>query len=615
MRNLQFRKSTRAGIAVLILLAFILVAGSAFAQVPPEKKTVFTVANKGSGFFPFPMRAYAVDADQLIFAEQWNSIDRGIGAVGLAVDEGNKNLFISYESSNKIEIYNAETAVHQGRIVLQGTSNLAGMVVHQDRGHLYVVDRGEKTIFVFDTSTFAAVETWILPTGIGPWGIDLLEEELYCADTTSTVRWYNIDAQTETGSATLPRNATGIAVTDYPETAIYTADPWAHHYISKYTVSSGLTDSANMGDNGMGIALNPALGLVYHVVGHGGSNQVGLYVLDAETLSTIHRYNFPLKAWGPSDLVATFLEFGGTVDKTSPSHPSGVVGATKEITFELKVENRNAKPIHFLPLKDTYDVTQLSFVSATPASDDNIDDGEIDWGDLIATFGADLPSGQSYTVEAIFLADPDVCETFVEGVNVGQMIGAEDVDGAPLPDAAGTFSYTINCYCTTDAECDDGLFCNGVEFCNEEGECESPGNPCPLDDDIWCNGIETAACDEAIDECGHYAAPCEDDGVFCNGEESCDEENETCPSSGNPCSDDGVYCNGAESCNEKADQCASSGDPCPPDKGCVETTESCGDIDVEDPDDDDDTDPNAGDPDEDEELWPEGEVTGGCCGC
>jgi hypothetical protein len=46
-----------------------------------------------------------------------------------------------------------------------------------------------------------------------------------------------------------------------------------------------------------------------------------------------------------------------------------------------------------------------------------------------------------------------------------------------------------------------------------------------------------------------------DDGLFCNGVETCDEANRRCASSGNPCPDDGNPCNGAESCSEATKQC------------------------------------------------------------
>ncbi len=49
------------------------------------------------------------------------------------------------------------------------------------------------------------------------------------------------------------------------------------------------------------------------------------------------------------------------------------------------------------------------------------------------------------------------------------------------------------CECETDAACDDTLYCNGQESCNDFGECQSGGNPCPrgkwcYEDDDQCLG-------------------------------------------------------------------------------------------------------------------------------
>ena len=133
--------------------------------------------------------------------------------------------------------------------------------------------------------------------------------------------------------------------------------------------------------------------------------------------------------------------------------------------------------------------------------------------------------------------------------------------------------------CLTNADCDDGVFCNGEEIC-DAGDC-FPGTPidCP-DDAKFCNGEEF--CDEEAKACGHRNAPvCEDDGLFCNGAEKCVESERACGHAGDPC-DPG------EECNEVLDMCTLHGEA------------------------DDDTTAN---PKADEAGWPEGKVTGGCCGC
>jgi len=117
--------------------------------------------------------------------------------------------------------------------------------------------------------------------------------------------------------------------------------------------------------------------------------------------------------------------------------------------------------------------------------------------------------------------------------------------------------------CTTNADCDDGLYCTGVETC-EDDKCQAGSDPCP------------------------------DDGLYCNGEESCDEDNVVCMNSGNPClgdlrcdetidacvnctgdgdCDDGLYCTGVETCANETCQLGSP--PCPEGVTCDEESDVC----------------------------------------
>lgn len=157
---------------------------------------------------------------------------------------------------------------------------------------------------------------------------------------------------------------------------------------------------------------------------------------------------------------------------------------------------------------------------------------------------------------------------------------------------------------------DDGKYCNGDELCDEDNDkCSNTGTPCP-DDALLCNGSEV--CDEATDGCMHVNPPCGDDALFCNGEESCDEESAGCLHTGDPCVDDGLFCNGDEYCLETSNSCGTTGNPCAADGlECNEELDTCEDDEPE-PDEEEDT-PEPGS--EDDEQWPSGKVTGGCCGC
>ena len=166
-----------------------------------------------------------------------------------------------------------------------------------------------------------------------------------------------------------------------------------------------------------------------------------------------------------------------------------------------------------------------------------------------------------------------------------------DGNGDPLSSVdvvPGTFQFISGC--TTDADCpDDGIFCNGIEVC-QNGQCVEV-EACPP-------GL---FCDETLDACrGNCSTNQEcDDGLFCNGVETCqyvasldaffctpgfdacasptpfcDESNDICVE----CLDDGtcddnVFCNGAETCVNGS--CQASPPPCPPLSVCDEVSGEC----------------------------------------
>ena len=68
--------------------------------------------------------------------------------------------------------------------------------------------------------------------------------------------------------------------------------------------------------------------------------------------------------------------------------------------------------------------------------------------------------------------------------------------------------------------CSDGVYCNGIETCDNQGHCQPGGEPL-IDDGLSCTDD---ACDEALDIPVHYPMdePC-NDGLYCNGIETCDE--------------------------------------------------------------------------------------------
>lgn len=103
--------------------------------------------------------------------------------------------------------------------------------------------------------------------------------------------------------------------------------------------------------------------------------------------------------------------------------------------------------------------------------------------------------------------------------------------------------------CTTDLECDDSLYCNGVEICNPStGFCGFGPTPC-------ASGV---LCDEQNGRCVSCLsdAGC-DDGTFCNGQEECTDG--TCEPGLPPCGDE-------QECDEQQGLCVEV-------SGCTEDEE------------------------------------------
>ncbi len=104
--------------------------------------------------------------------------------------------------------------------------------------------------------------------------------------------------------------------------------------------------------------------------------------------------------------------------------------------------------------------------------------------------------------------------------------------------------------CTSDLDCDDGVFCNGAETCGVNGTCQL-ATPLTCDDGIFCTADQ---CNEVANTCEHAPnmAAC-DNALFCDGIETCDPLLDCQPGTPINC-DDGVTCT-ADLCEELLNGC------------------------------------------------------------
>jgi len=129
--------------------------------------------------------------------------------------------------------------------------------------------------------------------------------------------------------------------------------------------------------------------------------------------------------------------------------------------------------------------------------------------------------------------------------------------------------------CETDADCDDGLWCNGAETCNvETGRCVAGEDPCEgllgCDDenDVCIECVTVADCGDE-DLCTTDACVdglCVYTPVDCDDNDACTTD--TCTAATGACVHTDVVCDDGDLCTD---------DDCDPATGCVYTPADCGD--------------------------------------
>jgi len=123
----------------------------------------------------------------------------------------------------------------------------------------------------------------------------------------------------------------------------------------------------------------------------------------------------------------------------------------------------------------------------------------------------------------------------------------------------------IEGFCThdpSDALCDNGIFCDGVETCDVLLGCQA-GPTTDCDDAVDCT---VDACNETTDQCDHTPdhVSC-DNGIFCDGMEVCDLALDCQAGPAETC-DDGVGCT-VDTCIVATDACEHSPDDAACDNG------------------------------------------------
>lgn len=124
-----------------------------------------------------------------------------------------------------------------------------------------------------------------------------------------------------------------------------------------------------------------------------------------------------------------------TVDKVLIAADTDLA-APNFVTFTIHITNTGPSVLNVLPLIDIYTSTNLSFVSAVPTPDDNVDDGNLLWSDLTASgpggFGRNLAPGEGFVITTTFR----VVQSITSTTNTALVQGAVDTFGNTATDVS-----------------------------------------------------------------------------------------------------------------------------------------------------------------------------------
>jgi len=166
-----------------------------------------------------------------------------------------------------------------------------------------------------------------------------------------------------------------------------------------------------------------------------------------------------------------------------------------------------------------------------------------------------LQQVQTCTDDGVICNGPETCNPrtgmCASGPPAPATTGCE-ADGSvcTLEHCSGTGSCIFGSNASPSVSCNDGLFCNGADNCDGNGQCGiHVGDPCP---NTPCNG-----CQESTDTCGDLpGTSCNTDSNLCTVEQ-CSAPGTCSPVSTTTCPSDGQICNGPEQCNPGTGVCAS----------------------------------------------------------
>jgi len=403
MRPLNQPTVCRTGLKLIAIIGILLIALPGAASA----KSLYVVADINAD--PTPIQAYDIQGNTVVYQATHNVTNWAGGAVGLTIDTDSATLFATYEFTNVIQLLDATTFADLGTTTAPSAGNLAGIVVDQDKGLVYTVDRSTDDLYVYIWDAVAKTLTLDdqvdLPNVTEAYGIALDETNdlLYVADYASTtVRYFNTADWTEAGSFTISQNPVGIAL-DVKNGLVYLGNACNGNLLVKYDLNTDVETTLDLGegDTAVGLAVDPVTSLLYITTGNQcGSGSDALVVFDS-TLQELDRqaqyFGDPTALCVPGKEIS-YNPLGLTKDDALAEDEC--VPADEELTYQICFDNTpNDFTANEVAILDTLPA-EASPVSAS-------DGGVYDAGthSVLWEIGELAPGAAQQCVELVVLVD------------------------------------------------------------------------------------------------------------------------------------------------------------------------------------------------------------------
>ena len=449
-------------VAVVVALVTSLIGIASVVTANAGVKSLYVITNINAS--PSPIDAYSIQGTGLVYQTTSTVPYRGIGAVGLAIDSVAEYLFVTYESSNTIQLVDATTMTDAGTTTAPGASNLAGIVVDEGKQKVYAIDRYTNKLYSYlwnagtQTLTLEGGTFIPLPTANSLVGIALDEgnDLLYVGDQTTSVKVYNTSDWSLAGQFSVSGPATDVSI-DEANQCFYVTFGWAglttmsKFAISDFATGSGTETVVNVGSMALGVAVDQATGLVYITTYGSGTRQDRLLVYDGPNLT-----GASVPTWSSGDLgnpTGLVIPRGGVsynplnlskADSPDPVNPG------QNLTYTISYDNLgNNFPVNNVGLADNLP-PEVTFVSATGGGFYDAVTHTVTWN--IGTLPANDPGGSvTVTVQVKPGTPPGTTITDTCSINsneTGQAWANEDTlvprDGEPPVIEVGGEVYPVN---------------------------------------------------------------------------------------------------------------------------------------------------------------------------